>query len=87
MYALDRAKKCRVAAIVLTLLFAALTVWGYCAGGYEIIEYGFMNEPLSSFVMVASFFAAAISLFLCFLIRAIEKDMAENLKSIDQERK
>ena len=86
MYAMDRTRKCRAAAVVLTLLFAACTVWGFCAGGGEVIECGFMNEPLPTIVMVVSFFAAVISLFLCFLIRALEKDMAENLKSIDNNR-
>ena len=84
MYEMDRTKKCRATAVILTLLFTALTVWGFCAGGCEIIEYGFMNEPLPSIVMVASFFAAVFSLFQCFLIRSVEKDMAEIFKSIDR---
>ena len=67
MYAMDRTRKCRAAAVVLTLLFAACTVWGFCAGGGEVIECGFMNEPLPTIVMVVSFFAAVFSLFLCFL--------------------
>ena len=86
MYVMDRTRKCRTAAVALTLLFAACMVWGFCAGGGEVIECGFMNEPLPTIVMVVSFFAAVISLFLCFLIRALEKDMAENLKSIDNNR-
>ena len=87
MYRLDRTRKCRIAFCVLATVFLVLSVCGYMGGGYEILEYGFMNEPLPSIVMVSSFFCA----FICFAsvlgLNALEKDIAEWLKIIDRKDK
>lgn len=47
------------------------------------LEYGFMNEPLPSITMVASFFAAIISSFIFLTLHAIQKDIAEQLKCME----
>lgn len=87
MYRLDRTRKCRISFGVLAIVFLVLSVCGYMGGGYEILEYGFMNEPLPSIVMVSSLFCAGVC-FVGFLgLRALEKDIAEWLKIIDRKDK
>lgn len=84
MYRLDRTRKCKIVLGVFTIVFLVLSVCGYMGGGYEILEYGFMNEPLPSIIMVSSLFCAVIC-FVSFLgLNALEKDIAEWLKIIDK---
>ena len=87
MYKLDRTRKCRYAALFLAFVSAVMTLWGYAYGGDELLEYGFINQPMACIWMIASAFALVLYLFLFFLIRSIEKDMEENLKSVDENRK
>ena len=65
--------------------FFCLSLEGLVGGGYEIVEYGFMNEPLPSIVMVAAFFAGVISLLLCLTLHALQKDIAEQLKCLENQ--
>ena len=87
MYRLDRTRRLKFAAFILAFLSAVLTVVGYAGGGGELLENGFMNDPFEAILMIVSFFTMLIFLFLFVLIGSIEKDIAENLKSIDQNRK
>lgn len=87
MYRLDRTRKLKFVALALTFLSVVLVFVGYIFGGDELIAYGFMNDPFGAILMIAAFFAALIFAFLVKLIDSIEKDMAENLRSIDQDRK
>lgn len=87
MYRLDRTKKCRFAALFLAFVSAVLTVVGYARGGGELLRYGFMDDPLEAVLMIAAAFGTVIFVLLFILIVSIEKDMAENLKSIDRDRK
>lgn len=87
MYRLDRTKKCRFAALFLAFVSAVLTVVGYARGGGELLGYGFMNDALEAILMIAAAFGTVIFVLLFILIVSIEKDMAENLKSIDRDRK
>lgn len=83
MHTLERTQKFKVIMIVFTFLFLALSVWGYMNGGYEIFKYGFMNEPLPSIVMIASFLASVILLLMSLTINALQKDITEELKILD----
>lgn len=87
MYRLDRTRRLKFAALALALLSAVLTVIGYAGGGAELLDYGFMNDPFEAILMIAAFFAMLLFLFLFILVGCVEKDIAENLKSIDQDRK
>lgn len=87
MYRLDRTRRLKFAALFLSFLSAVLMFVGYACGGDELIAYGFINYPLGAILMVVSFFAMLLFLFLFILLGCIEKDIAENLKSIDQDRK
>lgn len=87
MYKLDRTRKCKIIFCVLAIVFFVLSIRGFVAGGYEIIQYGFMNEPLSSIVMVSSLFCTIICLLCFFTVNALEKDITEWLKMIDKNNK
>lgn len=84
MYKLDRARRVKIVLGVLTLVFFALFLLGYGGGGYEIIMYGFMNEPLFSIVMVSSLFCAVVCLVGFFVVNALEKDIAEWLGILEK---
>ncbi|MBR4030409.1 MAG: hypothetical protein IKJ06_03330 [Clostridia bacterium] len=84
MYKLDRTRRGKIVFGVLALVFFALFFIGYRGGGYEIIMYGFMNEPLSSIVMVSSLFCAVICMVCFFVVNALEKDIVEWLKILDK---
>ena len=87
MYKLDKTRKYKIIFGVLTLVFFVLFVRGLMRGGAEIIFDGFMNEPLPSIVMVCSLFCAIVCLICCLVVNALEKDIAEWLKIIDQQNK
>ena len=83
MYKLDRARRYKVIFGVLALVFFCMFLLGYAGGGYETIMYGFMNEPLSSIIMVSSLFCAVVCLVGALVINALEKDIAEWLKILE----
>ena len=87
MYRLDRTRKYKVVFGILTLVFFVLFIRGFMHGGAEIIIDDFMNEPLPSIVMVSSLFCSIICLICFFVVNALEKDIAEWLKIIDQKNK
>lgn len=80
MYTLERMKKWKIRWGIAAVVFFCLSLEGLVRGGYEIVEYGFMNEPLPSIVMLAAFFAGVISVLMCLTIHALQKDMEEQLK-------
>ena len=84
MYRLERTCKCKVLWGVLSVLFLLLSLWGYGYGGEELLHNGFLNEPLPCIVMVVSFFSFLISLGLFLTLRAIQKDIAEQLTCVRQ---
>ena len=85
MYKLERMKKWKIRWGIAAVVCFCLSLEGLVGGGYEIIEYGFMNEPLPSIVMVAAFFAGVISLLLCLSLHALQKDIAEQLKCLENQ--
>ena len=87
MYKLDRTCEYKIIFGVLTFVFFVLFVRGFMSGGAEIIFDGFMNEPLPSIVMVSSLFCGIICLICFLVVNALEKDIAEWLKIIDQKNK
>ena len=80
MYTLERTCKYKAVWGILSFCFLTVSIWGLYRGGEEILIDGFMNEPLPSITMVASFFAAIISFFIFLTLHAIQKDIAEQLK-------
>lgn len=85
MYKLDRTRKMKIIFESLTVIFLVLFVRGFAGGGYEIIKYGFMNEPLASIMMVSSLFCAVICALGFFALNALEKDIAEWLEILEKE--
>ena len=86
MYTMERTCKYRIVWGILSICFFAISIWGYCHGGNELLQYGFMNEPLQSIMMVASFFAAIISFLIFLTLHAIQKDIADQLKCMDNQK-
>ena len=84
MYKLERTRKFQVLWGVLALFFVVLAVWGFWKGGDELLQSGFFNEPLPCIVMIVSFFGFGISLGLFFTLRALQKDIAEQLTCVRQ---
>ena len=82
MYVLERTKKWKVRWAIVAAVFFCLGVEGFVGGGYEIMEYGFMNEPFPSIVMVAAFFASVLSLGVFLTLHSLQKDLAEHFKSL-----
>ena len=76
MCTLERTCKCKVVWGILSFCFLVISIWGYYYGGDELLQYGFMNEPLQSITMVVSFFAAVISFLVFLTLHAIQKDIA-----------
>ncbi|QNU66533.1 hypothetical protein EHE19_017015 [Ruminiclostridium herbifermentans] len=85
MYTLEQTRKIKIIIIVFIVIFFILAVWGYLRGGHELISYGFMNEPLASIVMVASFFSSIILILVGLAINALQKDIEIELKIIDNQ--
>ena len=83
MYTLERTCKCKIVWGILAFCFLAISLWGLYYGGDELLRYGFINEPFPSITMVASFFAAIISFFIFLTLHAIQKDIAEQLKRME----
>ena len=84
MYKLERTRKFQVLWGVLAFLFLVFSLWGFWKGGDEMLQSGFCNEPLPCIVMVAAFFGFLISLGLFFTLRALQKDIAEQLTCVRQ---
>ena len=80
MYTLERMKKWKIIWGIAAAVFFCLSLEGLVGGGHEIVEYGFMNEPLPSIVMIAAFFAGIISVLMCLTIHGLQKDISEQLK-------
>lgn len=87
MYRLERARRGKIAFGILAFVFAVLFFFGYGAGGYEMILYGYVNEPLAAIAMVVSLFSAMICLAACLTINGLEKDIAEWLSILDAKEK
>ena len=83
MYRLERAHKCKITFGVLAVVFFLCCILGYMSGGDELIQYGFMNTPLASIIMVVSLFAAIICFTACLTVNAMEKDIAEWLEILE----
>ena len=83
MYSLDRTQKLKVITIITSVLFFVLSFCGYLFGGHELIDHDFMNEAFSSIAMVVCFVGGIITLLLALLVNAIQKDIAEHLRYLD----
>ena len=84
MYKLERTRKFQVLWGVLAFLFLVLSLWGFWNGGDEMLQSGFFNVPLPCIVMVVAFFSFLISLGVFFTLRAIQKDIEEQLSCVRQ---
>ena len=87
MYKLERTRIGKIIFGMLASVFGILCLWCFAAGGSDLVFYGFTNTPLASLIMVASLFAAIICLAVCLTINALEKDIAEWLKILDNKQK
>lgn len=85
MYRMDRTRKCKVAFGISALIFFVMCILGYGFGGKDLLEYGWMNDPLAGIVMVAAFFCTVICTIAFFTVHALEKDIAEWLEIVDKE--
>ena len=84
MFELDTAKKYMVRIFILSGLSLWFSGVAWFRGGYQLILYGFMNEPLASILMVMFWGLTILFFVLGLVIRAISRDIREHLKYLDQ---
>lgn len=87
MYSLDRINKIKIVCGILSVVFLAVSVISYFKGGDELLTNNFINDPFHSIIMVASFGTAIVCFLISVVIRAIQKDIAEHLKYLDNKEK
>ena len=85
MYKLERKKKVKAVTICLCILSFIVSFFSYQAGGYDMVEYDFINFPFACILMVACFIAGIIFLVLSIAIHAIQKDVEEHLAYLFKE--
>lgn len=86
MYDLERTKKTIVTMFCLSVVSLTLTFIGLFGGGEELIRDGIMNKPGYTILMFVSAGIFIISLFTGFGFRALSRDLAEELKYIDNKK-
>lgn len=84
MYSLEKTRKIKIIVFILSVVSFIVGIIGYMGGGYEIIEHGFMNEPLPSIIMVVAFFMFIVLLILGCCLNAIEFDLQYHLKFLNE---
>jgi len=87
MYHFDRTKKIVVFFYILSGISFLLTIIGFRYGGGEMLIYGFINTPLGAILMVVSFGMFLISLLAGLGFSALTKDIAEELKLLENRNK
>ena len=85
MYSLDRTKKANAVVLALSILSFALSAYFYFRGGYDLFEYENWLRP--ALLMGLTFLMGILLLILFFIVRAIQKDMAEHLRYLNTTRK
>lgn len=83
MFDLDRTKKTIVAMFCLSAVSLVLAFMGFAVGGSELIRNGIMNSPGHTILMFASFGIFILSLLTGIGFRALSKDIAEELKYLN----
>lgn len=86
MYKMERTKKVIATMFCLSAVSLILTVAGFAGGGEELIRYGFMNNPGHAILMFVGAGMFLISLLTGIGFRALSKDIAEELKCMDNRR-
>lgn len=86
MYVLERTKKVIIAMFCLSAVSLLLAFIGFAGGGEELIRYGFMNNPGHTILMFVSTGVFVISLLTGVGFKALCKDIAEELKYIDNKK-
>ena len=87
MYSLDRTNKIKIVCQILSVVFLVLSVISYFRGGDELLTHNFINDPFHSIVMIVSFGTAIVCFLISVVIHAIQKDIAEYLKYLDNQEK
>lgn len=87
MYHFDRTKKMVVIFYLLSAISFLLTIIGFAYGGGEMLRYGFINTPLAAILMVVSFGVFLISLLTGLGLSALTRDIAEELKLLENRNK
>ncbi len=83
MFNLDRTKKVIIAMFSLSAVSLVLSFIGFAVGGSELIMNGYMNSPGHTILMFASFGVFILSLLTGIGFRALSKDIAEELKYLN----
>lgn len=86
MYNLERTKKTIIAMFCLSAVSLILTFIGFANGGWELLRYGFMNNPAPSILMFVFAGIFIVSLLTGIGFKALSKDIAEELKFLDEGR-
>lgn len=87
MYDLERTKKTIAAMFCLSALSLILTFAGFAGGGEELIRYGYMNNPGHTILMFTGTGVFIISLLVGIGLKALGRDIAEVLKSMENRMK
>lgn len=69
---------------ILAAVSFVLSVICCFGGGYEIIQYGFMNEPAPSILMVVLAVAAVILFLAGMSLRALRTDLLDELRFLHE---
>jgi len=85
MYTLERTKKMKAIWGCIAAGFFGLSALSFFRGGAWLIFDGHMDRPLASIVMVVAFFAALLSVGMCFTLHTIEKDAADHLSYLKRQ--
>lgn len=83
MYSLDTTQKFKIAALLLALLFIALAVLPLFLGGSGLLKNVSVDGEYLTILMVGSLCMAFVFFFLFLALRAIQKDIKEHLKYLN----
>ena len=85
MYKLERTKKVKAVTICLCILSFIVSFFSCQAGGYDMLQYDFINFPFACILMVSCFISGIIFLVISIAIHAIQKDVEEHLAYLFKE--
>ena len=86
MFDLERTKKTIIVLFGLSVISLILTFIGFAYGGEELLRDGIMNSPGPTILMFVSAGIFILSLLTGIGFKALSKDIAEQLKDLDNKK-
>lgn len=83
MFSLERTKKVIITMFCCSVISFMLSFLGFAGGGEELIRDGIMNNPGSTILMFVSFGMSIVFLLTGIGLRAISKDIVDELKYLN----